>query len=115
MPDRVLKDNILTCEKINQLSPGAEIFFRRLLSVVDDNGVYEARTDILLKELFPLRTKNVGEECIAGWKKECQKVGLLVLWNEDLLPLLRISSEHLKLSKKKLGKIKRIRREHGNV
>ena len=38
MPSRVIRDGILESESVNALSWEAELFFRRLMSVVDDFG-----------------------------------------------------------------------------
>ncbi len=38
MPNRIIREGILTSEAVNSLSWEAEVFFRRLLSVVDDFG-----------------------------------------------------------------------------
>ena len=38
MPNRMIREELLTCEKVNELSFGAEIFYRRLMSVADDFG-----------------------------------------------------------------------------
>jgi hypothetical protein len=38
MPNRELREGILTSERINALTFPAEVFYRRLMSVVDDFG-----------------------------------------------------------------------------
>ena len=37
MPTRILRDGILTSERVNLLDWEAEVFYRRLLSVGDDS------------------------------------------------------------------------------
>ena len=44
MPNRILRDTILRSERVARLSPTAELFYRRLMSVADDYGRYYANT-----------------------------------------------------------------------
>ena len=73
MPSRILRDGILTSVPVNSLSPGAELFYRRLMSVVDDYGRYYSNPAILRPALYPLRLKLVSEDDIVGWLLECTK------------------------------------------
>ena len=71
MPNRVLRDGILRSERVDRLSPGAEIFYRRLMSVVDDYGRYYASTKLLNADCYPLKEESVPvedylAECSAG-------------------------------------------------
>ena len=59
------------------LSPNAELFFRRLMSVVDDYGRYEARIKLLKADCFPLRDSVTTDE-VLGWLLECQAAGGLI-------------------------------------
>ena len=54
MPNRILRDGILDSRPINSLSDAGEIFYRRLMSVVDDYGRFQADPEILRARLFPL-------------------------------------------------------------
>ena len=38
MPSRILREGINTSPKVNALSPMAELFYRRLMTVADDYG-----------------------------------------------------------------------------
>ena len=44
MPSRIIRDGILTSERINALTERAELFYRRLMSVVDDYGRFPANS-----------------------------------------------------------------------
>jgi len=55
VPNRIIRESILKSRAINQLSPEAEVFYRRLQSVVDDYGRYPADHDILRACLYPLQ------------------------------------------------------------
>lgn len=53
MPNRIIRDGILDSKAVNSLSEPAEIFYRRLMSVVDDYGRFEADPDLLRVKCFP--------------------------------------------------------------
>jgi len=83
MPDRIIRSNILTSDAVNSLSWTAEIFYRRLMSVVDDFGRYDARSEILRSQLYPLKLDNVSKSDIVKWLNECSKAGLIRLYSTD--------------------------------
>ena len=70
MPNRVLRESITTSASIDVLSPHAECFFYRLLTVVDDYGRQDARPSVLRAKCFPLRVDTVKAEHVAGWLEE---------------------------------------------
>ena len=53
MPNRILREGILDSRAIDSLSEDAEMFYRRLMSVVDDYGRIEADAEILQVRCFP--------------------------------------------------------------
>lgn len=55
MPDRVVREAILTSERVDKLDAEAEVFYRRLLSVADNNGKFDANLIALRSKLYPLR------------------------------------------------------------
>lgn len=71
MPNRILRDGINESEAVNSLSIEAEIFYRRLMSLVDDYGRCEANLRILLVRLFPLQQKRWSQAKIGAAIKEC--------------------------------------------
>lgn len=77
MPDRILRAGILTSESVNTLSWPAEVFYRRLMSVVDDFGRYDGRPAVLRAALFPLRLDNVSEPDVAKWIRETEEAALV--------------------------------------
>lgn len=83
MPNRVVREGILTSERVEQLDPAVEVFYRRLMSKVDDFGLYDARPSILRSSLFPLRVDRVREADISRWIAACEKAGLLVLYTHN--------------------------------
>jgi hypothetical protein len=73
---------------VNQLSPKAEVFYRRLMSVVDDFGRFDGRPALLRGRLYALQLDRVRESDISCWMAECQKVGLIALYTVDSKPYL---------------------------
>src|SRR5690242_12691632 len=92
MPTRIVRDGILRSERINALSPAAELFYRRLMSVVDDFGRYDANPLLLRSDVFPLRVDQVTTEDIKLWLAECAAGDkpLIHLYEIDGKPFLEI-------------------------
>lgn len=61
MPNRILREGILTSERVNSLTWEAEVFYRRLMSVVDDFGRFTAHPSLLRAALFPLKLDTVRD------------------------------------------------------
>jgi len=80
MPNRIIRAGILTSEKINELSVEGEVFFRRLLSIVDDYGRTEAHAGLLRAALYPLRIDRVKEPMIKRMLAEVAKAKLIKLY-----------------------------------
>lgn len=78
MPTRIMRDGILTSPRVNLLSEGAELFYRRLMSVVDDHGRFYATPMLLHAAVYPRRLDKITEGKIASHLAECQKALLLV-------------------------------------
>jgi hypothetical protein len=94
MPNRLLKEGIVDSEKINALSPQAEVFFYRLLVVSDDFGRMDARPAILRARCFPL--KEVTGDQISAWLHELETAtgrddfGLVICYESGGQPYLQI-------------------------
>lgn len=77
MPNRIIRSGILTSEKVNALSLESEVFFRRLMSIVDDHGRCEAHPAMLRAALYPLRIEKVRETAINRMLAETAAIGLV--------------------------------------
>jgi hypothetical protein len=80
MPNRILRDAILTSESVAALDWAAEVFYRRVMSVVDDYGRTEAGHQLLRAKCYPLQTDSVRVADIARWMAACQKSGLILVY-----------------------------------
>lgn len=90
MPDRILRQGILSSDRVNLLSWPAEVFYRRLMSVADDYGRYDARVPILRAYLYPLKQDRVSESDVAKWLGEGSKAGLIRIYQVDKKDYLEI-------------------------
>lgn len=83
MPNRVIREGILTSEAINNLTPGAELFYRRLMNKADDFGRYDGRPAILLGELYALKLEKgeVSIDDVKGWIAECEAEGVVTTYD----------------------------------
>lgn len=87
MPNRILREGILDSDRVNSLSYDSEVFYRRLMSVVDDHGRFDGRTSIIKARLYALRP-TTRETDISRWIAECVKAGLIALYSVDSKPYL---------------------------
>lgn len=92
MPNRIVRETILTSDRVETLDAGAEVFYRRLLSKVDDYGRFDARPAILRASLYPLRLDRVREADCTRWMAACQMAGLLVLYTHADKPYLEVAN-----------------------
>jgi hypothetical protein len=90
MPSRLIREGILTSERVDVLDNPAEVFYRRLLSKVDDHGYFDARPSILRSSLYPLRVDRVREADISRWIAACEKAGLIALYEHAGKPYLQV-------------------------
>lgn len=83
MPNRIIREGILTSNRIAQLTPLAELFYRRLMSVVDDFGRYTANPTLLRAFCYPLKLDSVKEDSIMKHLAECVGAELIVLYTVE--------------------------------
>lgn len=77
MPNRILRDGILTSERMAALTWAEEVFYRRLHSVVDDYGRYHAHLSLLRAACYPLQLDKVSDSDIGKWLLATEKAGLV--------------------------------------
>lgn len=90
MPNRIIREGILSSDRVDLLDYPAEVFYRRLMSKVDDHGLYDARPSILRTSLYPLRVDRVREADITRWIAACEKAGVIALYQHDGKPYLQM-------------------------
>ena len=80
MPTRMLRDGILTSERIALLAWDAEVFYRRLMSVVDDYGRFYATPMLLRAACYPLQLDKVSDADIGKWLRCAEKAALVSVY-----------------------------------
>jgi len=100
MPNRMLRP-WLNSDKVNILTVHAERFFTRLIMVVDDYGCFYADTRLLKANMFPLLLDNIREADLSRWMDECQKAGLIVLYEVNSKKYVQILDFRQRLDKAK--------------
>lgn len=101
MPNRMLRD-WTGSEKINSISVHAERFFTRLIMKADDYGCFHADPRILKGNLFTLLLDSIREADILRWMAECQKAGLIVVYENSGKSYLQILDFNQRLRQKTL-------------
>jgi hypothetical protein len=84
-----LKEGIVDSDKIDRLTPEAEVFFYRLLVVADDLGRMDARPAIVRARCFPLK-ESLSAEKISKWVDATWEAGLIGRYEADGKPYIQI-------------------------
>lgn len=90
MPSRIIREGILTSDRVDRLTEPAEVFYRRLMSVVDDFGRYFGKPSLLRSACYPLRVDVVGEDLINRHLAECIDAGLILAYDHASKPYLQM-------------------------
>ena len=79
MPNRYTREGINSSRSVASLDPAAEVFYRRMLLVIDDFGRYEVDYLLIRSAAYPVHNY-IRETDIARWMAACQKAGLLAFY-----------------------------------
>lgn len=101
MPSRILREGILTSERVAALSWPAEVFYRRLHSVVDDFGRYFAKPMALRAACYPMQLDRVKDAEIEKWLLESSAARLIKLYDVDGQTFLELLDFHQQIRAKK--------------
>lgn len=80
MPTRLLRDGILTSEPVCSLTWGAEVLYRRLMSVADDHGRFHSIPKLIRAACYPLQIDKVSDADIGKWLTECVTAALVSVY-----------------------------------
>jgi hypothetical protein len=78
MANRVIRDGFLDSKKINAISEKEQLFFLRLMLVVDDFGRFDARPEFLRSKCYPV--SNVDSSEIQIFLNTLVEIGLIKLY-----------------------------------
>lgn len=119
MPTRIIRDGILTSERIALLGWAEEVFYRRLMSVADDYGRFYAHPSLLRAACYPLHLSKVSDSDIGKWLTACVTAALVRVYPaQDGKRYLEIQDFGQRVqSKSKFpgpsGEIERVTVDHG--
>lgn len=71
MPNRLIREGIISSPRINALSLGAEVLYRRLMSVADDHGRFYGAPATILGACWPTAPDKVCLADVEQWLSEC--------------------------------------------
>lgn len=91
MPNRIVRDGMLSSEKVCALDWGAEVFYRRLMHIADDYGRHEANAQLLRSKCYPLQVDAVSGQQVRAWLDQCAAVGLVRVYAVDGKEFLEIT------------------------
>lgn len=88
-------------DKVNLLSPHAEVLFYRLMMKADDFGCFYGNVRLIKANCFPLKVDSVRDTDISRWMDELQKAGLIVVYTYEEKNYLRVLNFGQRLRSKK--------------
>jgi hypothetical protein len=77
MPNRILREGILTSPNVAKLGWAEEVFYRRLMSVVDDFGRYFGDHGMLRAACYPRQLNKVSDSDVGKWLHGVAVAGLV--------------------------------------
>lgn len=83
VPNRIIREGILTSKRMEKLGWAEEVFYRRLLSVVDDFGRYYADHGLLHAACYPRQLSKVSDVDIGDWLLSCVAAGLIKVYQAE--------------------------------
>ena len=102
MPERLIREGILESDSVNNLSPEAELFYRRIMSVVDDFGRFEWDLKKIRLRVYGYRFEFATDERLKRWMAECQKELIDVYeWQGKSYLQIRKFNQRLRAAKSK--------------
>ncbi len=90
MPNRILRESILTSERVDDLDAEGERFYRRLMSVVDDYACFDGRPQVIRAACFSLKLATITDDQIVWWMAACVCAGLIHFYQIDGKPYVKI-------------------------
>lgn len=92
MPNRIVREAILSSEKVSSLGWAEEVLYRRLMSIVDDYGRHEANPKLLRSKCYPMQIDDVTVDQVAKWLNSCHKADVLQVYQVDGKMYLQINN-----------------------
>lgn len=92
MPSRIVREAILSSEKVSSLGWAEEVLYRRLMSIADDYGRHEANPKLLRSKCYPMQIDDVTVDQVAKWLNACHKAKVLEVYQVNGKMYLQINN-----------------------
>jgi len=90
VPNRILREGILTSPRMIKLNWAEEVFYRRLISIVDDFGRYHADPMLLRAACYPRQLDKVSDSDVGKWTRATAEAGLVRVYEVAGQPYLEL-------------------------
>lgn len=81
MPTRLVREGINSSDRVASLGWAAEVFYRRVMLVVDDFGRFDGRPTLLRAACYPTLVDSVSDSDVEGWLWLCVDAELIQLYS----------------------------------
>jgi len=92
VPNRIIREGILSSEKVASLSWEEEVFYRRLMSVVDDYGRTESNAKWLRSRCYPVQVDSISIDDVERFLRVCEAAGLVIVYKVGAKEFLQIDN-----------------------
>lgn len=100
MPNRVLRDGLLTSEKINHCSDSAQMLFVRIMLIVDDYGRFHGIPELIKSACYPFDSKLLSD--VSKLLSELITNDLIMLYEVDNKKYMMIKNFNQRLRQMKI-------------
>lgn len=81
MPNRIIREGILDSREVNNLPESSEILYRRLMSIVDDFGRFEADPELIRARCFARQLERWPLERVTQCLSDISKTSLVTFYS----------------------------------
>lgn len=92
MPNRTIKESIITSETLSEVSGDEERLFWRLVVLADDYGRFHGDPVVLRPMCFPRLVDRISQEQFNSWLQRLIDVGILFLYEAEGRKYLQITN-----------------------
>src|SRR5260370_1965258 len=83
VPNRIIREGLVTSKKVTSMSEAAQLFYVLLLLKADDFGRFDAHPTLLRAACYPYRIDAKTDVQVSGYLKECAIAALIQLYSVD--------------------------------
>ena len=99
MPNRLIRDGLLDSDKFSRLKDKEQMYFVRLMLIVDDYGRHDARPSLLKSKCYPVT--DISQTHVRQMTDNLNQVGLINLYKVSDKGYLEIVKFNQRLRAKK--------------